>query len=586
MSRKKNKIKQNEVSHKQRKEKTEVSVSPFGQILGKALSESKENGPLDNDTHKKTELENKRNTGVNKEKKTSPLPVSKKIRNVDEKRNWEKEPNRGRLKINFDKRNILDSNQNIDYTSQNPEYCYQTQLSESAEDESELIIGLDFGTSCTKAVIRDNSLQKSYAVPFCDETPCLISTKLFVNSSGVCGLEKGCVTGDEEIDDIKIALIENPNEILFTDKASGQNIRAKELAVSYIALIVREIRYWFFKEHREKYINNELVWELNIGLPSRSYGDENLCNTFRTVALAGWNVSVQDAPVSFDLAKSALKDAESNLVLILEKKEIAINYPELHPESVNVIPEVISEIVGYAKSSLRREGLHLLVDIGAGTIDVTSFILYLDKDNNEISDLFTLLTTEVELYGAFMLHKHRLESVKNIIECKLNQLFHSVDGMKPLPKNTDYLVSKANFDMSLIDEEFIKKFRGILMDVISITKKKRDPNSEHWKEGLPVFLCGGGSQIELYKQATRDCSDSFSRNGSIEKFNFMDIPIPDGLEAPNLTKKNYHRIAVAYGLSFSFDDVGKIIPPNQVENINTNDKTRDFSNNYIGSEMV
>jgi hypothetical protein len=35
------------------------------------------------------------------------------------------------------------------------------------DDEREVVLGLDFGTSCVKVVIGDSALGKAFAVPFC-----------------------------------------------------------------------------------------------------------------------------------------------------------------------------------------------------------------------------------------------------------------------------------------------------------------------------------------------------------------------------------------------------------------------------------
>lgn len=464
--------------------------------------------------------------------------------------------------------------------TEEPELFFDDQLTNSASEESELIIGLDFGTSCTKAVIRDNSQKKSYAVPFHEEFPYLMSTELLVNNSGTCGLTAGLVTGDELINDIKLNLMDAPDAEIFKENETGNKVTAKELSVAYVALILREIRCWFFKEHGEKYKNRELLWELNIGLPSRSYDDQNMCNVFKVVALAAWNLSVQDTRVTLDLAQVAFCKSKNDIDSFPTDNELLINIPNLHPDSVNVIPEVIAEIVGYDKSRMRQDGLHLLVDIGAGTIDVTSFII-----DSSLSGRFNLLTTEVKMYGAFKLHAHRLSNVKSLIEKKLNRLSQSTNGMSPLPPIDQYSVSRE--ELNAIDKEFMSKFRNVLGRVISATKNKRDPMSPKWKDGLPVFVCGGGSLVELYKDSIEYCLQQFSQqHATIEKFNLLDIPKPDDLEAPSLDKKNYHRVAVAYGLSFTFLDIKEVVPPRGIEDHELQIRNQGYRDNFISPDMV
>lgn len=74
-----------------------------------------------------------------------------------------------------------------------------------------------------------------------------------------------------------------------------------------------------------------------------------------------------------------------------------------HP-AIEVVPEVAAQAVGYARSTLRDPGLHLLVDVGATTLDICGFILH----QAEGRDRYELLTTTVERLGALELHRERL----------------------------------------------------------------------------------------------------------------------------------------------------------------------------------
>ncbi len=565
--------KNNQNKQKPTKKVIQPEIGSFGSLLQSALAQQKEK-PKTN-----KEITTVQNPPKSQQKKTILDVKSKTIYPEINDRIWKKNDSNESLKLDVPNPSsvITQAIRNI-----KGEEFYFSQIAEEFTEESELVIGLDFGTSCTKAIIRDNSLQLAYAVPFKgseeNHQPYLISTKLFVRHNGECSLKNG----DNVIDDAKIQLMDKPDAIVFTDSRTGEEITALEVSIAYIALILREIRYWFFESHRDKYKNKELLWELNIGLPSRSYDDKVLHETFKLVALAGWNVSTQAGKISLDTVRQVLKESRHDLILLAQKKDFLIEDGQIHPESVNAIPEVISEIVGYAKSPLRREGLHLLIDVGAGTVDTTTFILYTESGN----DLFTLLTTEVKRYGAFMLHKHRLSKMKEILERKLGDLLHLVDGMTPLPKENKYMPSKEEMNFGSIDGEFIQHLRSIVNKVVATTKNERDPRSNHWKEGLPVFLCGGGSELEIYRDAIKDCSATLTKSLHIADFDFKNIPKPESLEAPDLSANNYHRVAVAYGLSYTFDDVGRVVPPSQVDNITLYATTNDYTKNYIGSEMM
>lgn len=81
---------------------------------------------------------------------------------------------------------------------------------------------------------------------------------------------------------------------------------------------------------------------------------------------------------------------------------------------------------------------------------------------------------------------------------------------------------------------------------------------------MPVFMCGGGSEIALYKRATQKVGQDYD---FIKQLDFLPLPKPEGLNAAFVPEEEYHRIAVAYGLSFDYDDIGRTIPPDEVPDI-------------------
>jgi hypothetical protein len=58
----------------------------------------------------------------------------------------------------------------------------------------DIVIGFDFGTSCTKVVLQDPPSRTAYAVPFGEhgnpDNPFLLSSKLGLTSDGKCRLAR------------------------------------------------------------------------------------------------------------------------------------------------------------------------------------------------------------------------------------------------------------------------------------------------------------------------------------------------------------------------------------------------------------
>ena len=113
------------------------------------------------------------------------------------------------------------------------------------ENESDIIIGLDVGTSSTKVVVRDLVLNQAYAVPFDNYAPVencyLLPTCIYVNQDGTLKLDPG----DLHEADLKLRFINDPLGHIFKGEDEASSLNWTELFTGYLALALREIRGWF-----------------------------------------------------------------------------------------------------------------------------------------------------------------------------------------------------------------------------------------------------------------------------------------------------------------------------------------------------
>ena len=304
-------------------------------------------------------------------------------------------------------------------------------------DERDIIIGLDFGTACTKVAICDDALGEVYAVPFgrfaYDGHPYLIATQVYVGSDGYLNLENGPFI----INNLKVELLRSSytRKSISIHRDMDFEATALDVCVGYLALVIREACVWFLDLYADAYRQTRLVWQLNIGIPSRSYDDKSQNDLFRILALAAWRTAMRMRGDSVTI--ESIQDAIESSRQDIGYEDHAVEIDDdclLHPADVMAVPEVIAEIVGYARSDLRREGTHLLVDIGASTLDVATFILHSREDE----DRFSLLTTEVEQLGAFTLHHHRIKNINIHIKEQLRNISNIADGISPLPDLESY----------------------------------------------------------------------------------------------------------------------------------------------------
>lgn len=451
--------------------------------------------------------------------------------------------------------------------SKSPEYA----------DEADIVIGFDFGTSSSKVVIQDVNRRKAYAIPFaelaCSGNTYLMPTRIYVDTDGHLSLSKGLY----EHTDLKMQLIEPAEQPVF--QGPDLDVSARELAAAYIALVLQYAREWFLAHTRIIYAKTRIHWHINLGVPSRNYDDTLKRERFRVVVMAAWPISLLNN-INIVKVKSIIQEAGERLATPNSDSDTGFLW--LHPDFVNTHPEVITEVAGYVFSPLRNSGLHLLVDIGATTLDLATFRIYQEDGENQ----YPLLETEVKQLGTLALHNRRVQTVKQNLESVLRKK-NTVDPLEPLPEPDFYEVTSTLEAIRESDNRFYDECSKLIGEVIRKTFLNRDPNSSHWKKGLPVFICGGGSHIDGYRDMVDARAKTIAQRTDIQMFDIKEIPKPDAhvFEAPELSASAYNRLAVAYGLSFDAERIGKVIPTGEVSDITTKAVCTNIEDRFIDKEQ-
>ena len=428
-------------------------------------------------------------------------------------------------------------------------------------EEREVVIGLDFGTACTKVAIRDDALGEVYAVPFGNLAhsghPYLLATRVYADQGGCLNLQSGTF----EIENLKIELLAGAENSLLSSGEPGADASALDICTGYLALVLREVLHWFLSEHGNSYHNCRLIWQLNIGVPSRSYDNKPELDMFQVLALAAWQEAVREGQVTVENSRIAVAKQREIVRDHKRKRDIVTNEPCLHPEDVGAIPEVIAEVVAYARSDLRREGTHLLVDVGASTLDVATFILH----TNDGEDQFSLLTAEVRNLGAYVLHRQRITDIAKRAEDTLAQTLGQADGISPLPELSSYLPVDAE-SLVNVDQEFQGKCNRLISKILWETRTRRNPIAFVWDKGgeLPVFVCGGGRSLRVYVESVESAVRSSAPHTHAD---LLSLPKPSNFHADESAPDEYDRLAVAFGLSTRKDRIGEVTPPAAIGDI-------------------
>lgn len=423
--------------------------------------------------------------------------------------------------------------------------------------EAEIVVGLDFGTSASKVVVRLPGVpgDPAYAVnfgEFAHPSMChLLPTRLWITNGDECSLTQRPQA--QLVNDIKLELFSTGEDLKSTLGPSGQDISPESAAVAYLALVLRYVRKWLLIEKRDTIGHFEKFnWNVNLGIPSSCARENEENNRFRRVGKAAWILSVLGEKVT-------LSNAKAQLETIIKSPERWDTDKEKFTCEFEIIPEIAAGAIGYARSTVKKDGLHLIIDVGASTVDVCSFNLY--------SGNYGLLTTEVQQLGTISLHQVKIRAIQKAHELKAKALRDEHDPISPIAEGIEpYLLTREQIlsAVGMAQGELERKCIAMLWTAISFLRKDRHPNSPVWNGRLPIICIGGGSRLEFYKSLIKKLNNyliEHVKNDGLEKLD-VTVPIEFGTQ-----ESEHHRFAVAWGLSHEAVNIGDIIPVDQIPDI-------------------
>ncbi len=388
-----------------------------------------------------------------------------------------------------------------------------------AQDGRLAILGLDFGTAFTKAVVRWSG--RHYAVDWSDAVAGrdhhLLASVFSEAPDGRCVLGADPAIGWSVREGIKL-------QLLSSDEASIDGRMAD--AVIFIALAFRYVNGWLRRTNRE--VEQGMRWRLHVGLPTKSWDSDATTETFKTVAQAARVLACMPAPVTRSAALEALRMTD-----------------QIDRPAVDVFPEFACQLYSYLLSSERREDLHALIDIGAGTLDIVYFNVVM-KDGETLLPIFA---SEVDSLGA-----HYLIAALSGAENRLvwsdseSSLSDAEVGLK-LDCSPNEVRNRRSLYLSSVAEVF---------GLATIAAKAAYPTSPAFQreENVRLFLCGGGSRIpSLQKRFERIAREAPSCLGI--RFQISDLVRP-----PDIVGKlhsGFDRLSVAYGLSQNSANIGSVM---------------------------
>lgn len=328
----------------------------------------------------------------------------------------------------------------------------------------DIVVGLDFGTSSTKVVMQIPHLlgRPSYAVNFGDNAqvsmPYLLPTQLWFaeDASGRFSLNK-CL-GMKAVNDLKTRLF-FPDLVLSKNDSPEQSISPEEAAAAYLALALRCCRRWFLgnKYGAIRHFSH-LRWAVNLGVPSPCITQNRVQDCFEHVGKAAWLLSLHDeSEIVLSQIRAILQWVDQEWV---RDKDVACDFA--------LIPEIVAAARCYARGGPWecRNGLHMVVDAGASTMDVCSFSL-----SNEKGDYsYQVLIPDVQMLGTIKLHQDRIRAIPEAYI----QNQRSYDPLAPIPTTEEYIENipsseREKVRLSICDQEreFRERCRKMIQTVVN-----------------------------------------------------------------------------------------------------------------------
>jgi hypothetical protein len=423
-------------------------------------------------------------------------------------------------------------------------------VSVPTDNEREINIGLDFGTSSVKVVVGDEEIETAFAVPFFAGNGLdsyLLPSRVWLGEGGY-----SLVDGGQVYRNLKLRLMGN---------SCGKE--SFTLSVAFIALVIRHVKGWLFCEHADIYKNTHILWKLTLGLPAESYDKSHLVELYKKIAGAAWWLTLGNEHI---IPKSKV---DSVCAEVYEKSLSEIHFPkELEDVEFDVVPELAAQIFGFLTSTrfdARAKNYYMMVDVGAGTIDSTVF--HAIRDKGKFS--FNYFANFVELNGVANLHAARVGWIRsktkdgeefNVLQKHLDAMDTSTDYMGAVPEDLNGYFDgvKFTFNQPVKSPDYGFYKDRVREQVLNKTLRKATTLFPYRDiKDMPLFVCGGGSRMSFYKKLEDDLLSH--PNASWFSFKPQILEVPDILNAPGVAKEDFDRLSVAFGLSFV--RVGRCVPP-------------------------
>lgn len=245
------------------------------------------------------------------------------------------------------------------------------------------MVGFDFGTSALKLVVREpyKAGNEVAALPVPEQLrsqnhPYLWQTVIWFDPESE-QFSLYPIKGAIALEGFKTGIIGQRGT---GPVCSDPLISRAEAAAAFIALHLCHLFGWIKAEKPLERSTANNFLGVNFGVPVATLDDPKSLQPFSEVVLGAIELARSCEPLTLKNVKDALECVRN----------------EDLPSGFALVPELSAALAGYAMDDTRPMGAHILMDVGASTLDMVAFNLIEDDGENKIK----AFSASVELLGA------------------------------------------------------------------------------------------------------------------------------------------------------------------------------------------
>jgi hypothetical protein len=397
------------------------------------------------------------------------------------------------------------------------------QLAENLQPDLDdgFIVGFDFGTSSVKLAVSQpyhaDNPTKAMPAPEGLQSfghPYLWQTALWLDPKTGC-LSLYPIPGAVTLEGFKTGIIgAHGGELVRPDV----NVTRVEAAAAFLALHFAHFFGWYRQAKPLGSAGAVQFMAVNIGIPVAAHDDARSFSIFKRIVAA----ALELAPFASRLTHDLVRQTHSRS-------------PDRLPEGFYLVPELTAAIAGYAFAPTSQPGSHMLVDVGASTLDIVAF-------NLVGRERIAVFSAAVELLGAAAL------------DSALDQQLSAEDFKRACDHEFEIVYGRAR----------------------SPERAQDGFHAAYRRKPVQLLVTGGGCKTEVHDRFIAEMPTERVLGAAATIH-----PLPP--RAMTDMSCDRSRLLLAYGLTRDLPDLPEIRLPSQVPSITP---THRAEPSFIGPEMT